>query len=141
MNSLLAFGACAAMGFTALSSSVAADPSDDFGWVLIAEVNEGADLAAVDALVAELVDAARGNEGTLTFNFARVGNAIYGYEMFDDQAAFFEHFSRVEPLMPRLMELWTPTAIVPTHDLPEQIAEIMSQLGAVQPDMTSALAR
>ena len=129
----------AALSLTVLSHSVAADPADDFGWVLIAEVNEGAEIAAVDAMVSEIMDAARGNPGTLTFNFSRVGNTIYGYELFDNQAAFFEHFSRVEPLVPRLMELWTPTSIIPTHDLPDQISEIMQQLGAVQPDMTAAL--
>lgn len=129
----------AALCLTVLAHSAAADPADDFGWVLIAKVNEGAESAAVDALVAEIMDAARGNTGTITFNFARVGNTIYGYELFDNQAAFFEHFSRVEPLVPRLMQLWTPTEIIPTHDMPEQVSEIMRKLGAVHPDMTATL--
>lgn len=116
-----------------------ADTADDFGWFLIAEVNEGADYEAVDAMVAEIMNAARGNTGTLVFNFARVGDTIYGYELFDDQAAFFEHFSRVEHLVPGLLELWTPTAIVPTHDLPEPIAETMQQMGAVEPDLAAHL--
>jgi hypothetical protein len=117
----------------------AADTSDDFGWFLIAEVNEGADLGAVDAMVAEILDAASGNTGTLVFNFARVGNTIYGYELFDNQVAFFEHFSRVEHLVPSFLELWTPNAIIPTHDLPEQIDDIMQQMGAVLPDLAAHL--
>lgn len=132
-------GACAAL-VLGLTVSVAAEPSDDFGWILIAKVNEGANVAEVDALVSEIMEAARGNEGTLQFNFARVGDTLYGYELFDDQSAFFGHFSRVEPLVPRLLELWTPTVIVPTHDLPDEIAQIMSQMGAVEPDMTAIIA-
>ena len=139
MKSIKYLAAGAALGLTVLSHAAAADPADDFGWVMIAEVNEGAESADVDAMVAEIMDAARGNTGTLTFNFARVGNTIYGYELFDNQTAFFGHFSRVEHLVPRLMELWTPSVFVPTHDLPEQVSEIMKQLGAAEPDMTAAL--
>lgn len=128
-----------AFAFSMLAHTAVADTSDDFGWFLIAEVNEGAEHEAVDAMIAEIVNAASGNTGTLVFNFARVGNAIYGYELFDDQAAFFEHFSRVEHLVPGFMELWTPSAIIPTHALPEQVEEIMQQMGAVQPDLAAHL--
>jgi quinol monooxygenase YgiN len=141
MKASLLCRAGAALSLALLPPVAAADPADDFGWVLVAEVNEGAQMADVDALIAEIVDAARGNPGTLTFNFARVGSTIYGYEMFDDEAAFFGHFSSVEPLMPRLMELWTPTMMIPTHPLPDQIAAIMQPLGAVEADLTAPLAR
>jgi len=129
----------ASLVLSGLTHSVMADPADDFGWILIAQVNDGDKVAEVDALVSEILDAARGNTGTLVFNFARVGDTLYGYEMFDDQAAFFGHFSRVEALVPRMMELWTPSAIVPTHDLPDDIAQIMGQMGAAQPDFAAAL--
>lgn len=132
-------GASMALALSVLAQASGADPADDFGWFLIAEVNEDADHDAVDAMVAEIIDAASGNTGLLVFNFARVGDAIYGYELFDDQAAFFEHFSRVEHLVPGFLELWTPSAIIPTHDMPEQIEEIMRQMGAVQPDLAAHL--
>lgn len=124
-----------------LATAALADPADDFGWVLVADIDASADPTEVDALIAQIIDAAQGNEGLHAFNFARAGTTLYGYELFDNQTAFFEHFSRVEALVPQMMAFWTPSAIVPTHDLPDQVAEIMGQLGAVQPDMTAAVAR
>lgn len=116
-----------------------ADPDDDFGWILVAQVHDGIEASAVDAMITDIMDAARGNIGALVFNFSRVGNKIYGYEMFDNEAAFFEHLSRVEPLVPQLLELWEPTAVVPTHNLPKNVLAVMQQMGAIQPDMVSAL--
>lgn len=133
--------AVAGIGLAMMTNTAAADPTDDFGWILIAELNDGVDPGAVDALVAQIIDAAQGNDGLHAFNFARAGTTLYGYELFDDQAAFFEHFSRVEALVPQMLDLWSPSAIVPTHDLPEQVANIMQQMGAVQPEMTAAAAQ
>jgi len=130
-------GAVVAFGLTTFATQ--ADPADDFGWVLIAQVHDGMESSAVDTMITDIMDAARGNTGALVFNFARVGDKIYGYEMFDNEAAFFEHLSRVEPLVPQLLELWAPTNVVPTHDLPENVLAVMQQMGAIQPDMASAL--
>lgn len=129
----------AVVAFGTMAFGAQADPADDFGWVLVAQIHDGIDPSAVDAMIAEIMDAARGNTGALVFNFARVGDKIYGYEMFDNEAAFFEHLSRVEPLVPQLLELWAPTSIVPTHDLPETVLAVMQQMGAIQPDLASAL--
>ena len=116
-----------------------ADSADDFGWVFIAKINENAEADVVDAMIESIMGAARGNTGVLVFNFSRVGDTIYGYELFDNQVALFEHFSRVEALVPQMLELWTPTSVVPTHDLPVNVADVMKKLGALQPDMTSSL--
>lgn len=129
----------AVVAFGLMPFAAQADPADDFGWVLVAQVHDGIESSAVDAMITEIMDAARGNTGALVFNFSRVGDKIYGYEMFDNEAAFFEHLSRVEPLVPQLLELWAPNSVVPTHDLPESILAVMQQMGAIQPDMVSSL--
>jgi len=130
-------GAVVAFGLTPFAAQ--ADQADDFGWILVAQVHAGIESSAVDAMITDIMDAARGNTGALVFNFARVGDKIYGYEMFDNEAAFFEHLSRVEPLVPQLLELWAPTSVVPTHALPENVLAVMQQMGAIQPDMAAAL--
>lgn len=132
-----ATGALLAFGMTSVVAQ--ADPSDDFGWVLVAQVHDGVESAAVDAMITDIMDAARGNSGTLVFNFSRVGDNIYGYELFDNEAAFFEHLSRVEPLVPQLLELWAPTSVVPTHELPVNVLAVMQQMGAGEPDFALAL--
>ena len=129
--------AVVAFGLTPFAAQ--ADPADDCGWILVAQVHDGIESSVVDTMITDIMDAARGNTGALIFNFARVGDKIYGYEMFDNEAAFFEHLSRVERLVPQLLELWAPTTVVPTHDLPENILAVMQQMGAIQPDMASAL--
>lgn len=127
------------VAFGMTPSSVQADPSDDFGWVLVAKVHDGVESAAVDDMITNIMDSARGNTGTLVFNFSRVGDKIYGYELFDNEAAFFEHLSRVEPLVPQLLELWAPASVVPTHDLPGNVLAVMQQMGAGEPDFAFAL--
>lgn len=131
--------ASAVVAFGLIPLTAQADPADDFGWVLVAQVHDGSDFSAVDGMIKDIMDAARGNTGALVFNFSRVGDKIYGYELFDNETAFFEHLSRVEPLVPQLLELWAPTSVVPTHDLPENVLAVMQQMGAIQPDMVSAL--
>lgn len=132
--------ASALVAFAMMPAPAFADPADDFGWVLVAQVHEGVESAAVDAMITDIMDAARGNTGALVFNFSRVDDKIYGYELFDNEAAFFEHLSRVEPLVPQLLKLWAPTSVVPTHDLPEAVFDVMQQMGAGEPDFASALA-
>ena len=133
----IAAGALVAFGTIPMAAQ--ADPADDFGWVLVAQVQDGVESTAVDAMITDIMDAARGNTGNLVFNFSRVGDKIYGYELFDNETAFFEHLSRVEPLVPELLELWAPTSVVPTHDLPESVMAVMQQMGAGKPDFAMTL--
>lgn len=130
----------AMVAFGLMTFAAQADPVDNFGWILVAQVHDGIEGSTVDAMITDIMAAARGNTGALVFNFARVGDMIYGYEMFDNEAAFFEHLSRVEPLVPQLLELWAPTTVVPTHDLPENVLAVMQQMGAIRPDMVAVLA-
>ena len=129
--------ACAAI----FASAALADPSDDIAWIATAEINEGASLKDVDALVARVTEAVAANVGTLAFDIARAGDTLFIYERLDNPEALMRHAEIVMPFMPEMQALWTTSHMVPTRSLPEDIEAMLVNFGATIPDNVSAVSR
>jgi len=76
----------------------------DVAFMVILKVPQ-ANQAAFDELARKMLDASRADDGLLVYEFARIGETVYGYERYTDDAAHERHQALIEPFLPELMEL------------------------------------
>lgn len=85
---------------------------------------------AFDALAEEMVAASAANDGLLVYEFARVGETVYGYERYLDAAAHARHETIIEPYLPKLMELAQFERIITLSQLSEDQQRLFEGIGA-----------
>ncbi len=85
---------------------------------------------AFDALAEEMVAASAADEGLLVYEFARVGETVYGYERYLDAAAHARHETIIEPYLPKLMELAQFERIITLSQLSEDQQRLFEGIGA-----------
>ncbi len=85
---------------------------------------------AFDALAEEMVAASAADEGLLVYEFARVGETVYGYERYLDAAAHARHETIIEPYLPKLMELAQFERIITLSQLSEDHQRLFEGIGA-----------
>ena len=85
---------------------------------------------AFDALAQQMVAAAAKNEGMLIYEFARVGDRVYGYERYTDAAAHGRHEEIIAPFLDELNGLASFDAIVTLSDLTDAHRDAFAAIGA-----------
>ncbi len=85
---------------------------------------------AFDALAEEMVAASAADDGLLVYEFARVGETVYGYERYLDAAAHARHETIIEPYLPKLMELAQFERIITLSQLSEDQQRLFEGIGA-----------
>ncbi len=85
---------------------------------------------AFDALAEEMVAASAADDGLLVYEFARVGETVYGYERYLDAAAHARHEAIIEPYLPKLMELAQFERIITLSQLSEDQQRLFEGIGA-----------
>ncbi len=85
---------------------------------------------AFDALAEEMVAASAADDGLLVYEFARVGETVYGYERYLDAAAHARHETIIEPYLPKLMELAQFERIITLSQLSEDHQRLFEGIGA-----------
>ncbi len=85
---------------------------------------------AFDALAEEMVAASAADDGLLVYEFARVGEMVYGYERYLDAAAHARHETIIEPYLPKLMELAQFERIITLSQLSEDQQRLFEGIGA-----------
>ena len=101
----------------------------DVGFVAILSVSE-ANTAAFDALAEKMVAASSEDEGLLIYEFARVGETVYGYERYTDEEAHRRHQSLIKPFLPELFELAEFEAIVTLTPVSDELRPELEAIGA-----------
>ena len=81
---ILVFATVSMMALPANSENT----SDDYGLLWSAQLNEGVEVEDVEAFLNDLLEDVSKNSGTLVYEIVRVENTFYGYERYDDGAAF-----------------------------------------------------
>ena len=128
-------GVVAAICATICTAGIAyGEPSDDISLTYVSKMQPGADMEAVLALVEEMRQAAKEDEGTLVWELAIVGDMAYGYERWDNEAAFMAHLESMGPFFPRMPDLWTTEQIVVLSPLPDTIETMLRQFNATIAD-------
>ncbi|WP_170470528.1 putative quinol monooxygenase [Ruegeria arenilitoris] len=85
---------------------------------------------AFDALAKDMVEASATDDGLLVYEFARVGETVYGYERYVDAAAHARHEALIEPFIPQLVELAKFEKIVTLSWLTDDHQELFRSIGA-----------
>ncbi len=85
---------------------------------------------AFDALARDMVEASATDDGLLVYEFARVGETVYGYERYVDAAAHARHEALIEPFIPQLVELAQFEKIVTLSQLTDDHRELFQSIGA-----------
>lgn len=94
-----------AMSLTACGSrSPSSATSPEVAFLVILDV-PAANQEAFDALASHMVVASTADDGMLIYEFSRVGEKVYGYERYTDDAAHQRHQVLIEPFMPELLKL------------------------------------
>lgn len=83
-----------------------------------------------DSLARDMVEASATDDGLLVYEFARVGETVYGYERYVDAAAHARHEALVEPFIPQLVELAQFEKIVTLSQLTNDHQELFRSIGA-----------
>ncbi len=83
-----------------------------------------------DALARDMVEASAIDDGLLVYEFARVGETVYGYERYVDAAAHARHEALIEPFIPQLVELAKFEKIVTLSQLTNDHQELFRSIGA-----------
>ncbi len=96
---------------------------------------------AFDALARDMVEASASDDGLLVYEFARVGETVYGYERYVDAAAHARHEALIEPFIPQLVELAQFEKIVTLSRLTDDHQELFRGIGAEIGQPIAAAAR
>lgn len=88
----------------------------DVAFMVILKVPQ-ANHAAFDVLAQKMLDASMVDDGLLIYEFARVGETVYGYERYTDDAAHERHQALIEHFLPELMSLAEFETIVTLSDI------------------------
>lgn len=107
--------------------------SDTLSWNLQLEVRDGR-LDDARALMAEMVEATRAEEGTLGYEWylSEDGAACHIYERFADSDAALAHLGAFgSNFMERFMECFEPTALTVYGEPTDEAREALDGLGAV----------
>lgn len=94
-----------------MTTTAMAEATDDIAWTLTVDLAEGQDDAFND-LMAEMVEAARAEAGTKSYEWHRSGNAIHineRYETNDDAGIHLANFG--ENFAERFLAILTPTGL------------------------------
>lgn len=114
--------------------SANADERDAFAIMWIGQIHDHVTPASVDDLIAEVAQTVSENDGTLHFEISRVGDQLYGYERFADLDGMMTQLELVGPLYPRITAAWQPVTVVPTTEVPMEVAEMLKGFNALVPD-------
>ncbi len=101
----------------------------DIGFIAILKVPD-ANTAAFDELAEKMVAASSEDEGLLIYEFARVGETVYGYERYTDEGAHRRHQTLIEPFLPELFELAEFEAIVTLTPVSDELRPELEAIGA-----------
>ncbi len=124
----------AVLGLLSATQGVAEGQNQAFAIMWMGKVHDGVDLKNADELIANVAETVAQNEGTLRFEISRVGEHLFGYERFADQAGFLAQIELVGPLYPQINETWAPTIVVPTTAIPTEVGEMLKGFNALVPD-------
>lgn len=117
-----------ALGVAALAMAPLATRAD-VAFIAILSVPQDKQMA-FDALAQQMVAAAAENEGMLIYEFARVGDKVYGYERYTDAAAHGRHEEIIAPFLGELTGLASFESIVTLSDLTDAHRGAFEAIGA-----------
>ncbi|WP_170429417.1 putative quinol monooxygenase [Ruegeria arenilitoris] len=103
--------------------------AEEVAFIAILNVPAG-NAQAFDALARDMVEASATDDGLLIYEFARVGETVYGYERYVDAAAHARHEALIEPFIPQLVELAQFKKIVTLSQLTDDHQELFQSIGA-----------
>ena len=101
----------------------------DVAFIAILKVPEQ-NRAAFEVVAGKMVQASKTDKGMLIYEFARVGDRVYGYERYTDDDAHERHQLLIEPFLPELTSLAEFEAIVTLTPLSERVKSGFEQMGA-----------
>ncbi len=112
----------------------------DVAFIAILDVPAG-NQEAFDALAKKMVAASKEDEGLLIYEFARVGDKVYGYERYTNDDAHERHQALIEPFIPELLKLAKFDSIVTLSPISDRIKPGMEQIGATFGEPISGVAQ
>ncbi|WP_170337334.1 putative quinol monooxygenase [Ruegeria arenilitoris] len=120
---------CTAFWLAASFSMVTHAYAEEVAFIAILNV-PAENAQAFDALANDMVEASASDDGLLIYEFARVGETVYGYERYVDAAAHARHEALIEPFIPQLVELAQFEKIVTLSKLTNSHQELFQSIGA-----------
>ncbi len=120
---------CNAFLLAASFSIIAHAHAEEVAFIAILSV-PAENAQAFDALAKDMVEASANDDGLLIYEFARVGETVYGYERYVDAAAHARHEALIEPFIPQLVELAQFEKIVTLSQLTDDHQELFQSIGA-----------
>ncbi|WP_171212859.1 putative quinol monooxygenase [Ruegeria sp. HKCCA5426] len=117
------------LGLIATLATATAAFAEEVAFIAILKVTDE-NAQAFDTLAKEMVAASATDDGLLVYEFARVGETVYGYERYVDAAAHARHETLIEPFLPKLVELAQFERIVTLSPLSDGHQELFESIGA-----------
>ncbi len=118
-----------ALGLVATLATATAAKAEEVAFIAILKVSDE-NAQAFDALAGEMVAASVTDDGLLVYEFARVGETVYGYERYLDAAAHARHETIIEPYLPKLLELARFEQIITLSKLSSDHQKLFESIGA-----------
>ncbi|QMU59235.1 MAG: hypothetical protein GKR98_14155 [Boseongicola sp.] len=128
-----------ATAILATGTAAVADSSDDFAYIFEATLNEGVTVADMTAIIEEGAAAIADFDGTLIWDIVVIGDQVRGYELFENEAAFFGHVQALGDTLPKFLGAWTTDSIIAVTPMPQSIAEAFASFGAPVVTVDSAV--
>ena len=120
---------CTAFWLATSFSTVTHAHAEEVAFIAILSV-PAENVQAFDALAKDMVEASATDDGLLVYEFARIGETVYGYERYVDAAAHARHEALIEPFIPQLVELAQFEKIVTLSQLTDDHQELFRSIGA-----------
>ncbi len=101
----------------------------DIAFIAILKVPEQNE-AAFEVVADKMTQASKTDKGLLIYEFARVGDRVYGYERYTDDDAHERHQMLIEPFLPELTSLAEFEAIITLTPLSDRMQSAFEQIEA-----------
>ncbi|WP_170478232.1 putative quinol monooxygenase [Ruegeria arenilitoris] len=118
-----------ALGMVVALAAATATNAEEVAIIAILKVPDE-NTQAFDTLAKEMVAASATDDGLLVYEFARVGETVYGYERYIDAAAHARHETLIEPYLPKLIELAQFEQIITLSQLSSDHQALFESIGA-----------
>ena len=120
----------AALSLTACGSRTPSSATaSDVAFLVILDV-PAANQVAFDTVANRMVEASRVDDDMLIYEFSRVGEKVYGYERYTDEAAHQRHQELIEPFVPDLLKLAKFESIITLTPVSDAIRPDLESIGA-----------
>lgn len=122
------------IGIMSAAHGALASDRNEFAIMWIGTINEGVEPSQADELISKVAEVVSNNTGTLAFEISRVGDQLFGYERFSDQQGLLAQMELVGPFYPQIGATWATITVVPTTEIPAEVAELLKGYNALVPD-------